>query len=94
MSYGRICLNLKRKPKAVQKKKNDGLLFSKYETGYHASLEFTFKTFEFPKVTFDWNSRSTELAATVRIHGATLAAVPGRPELPAEAEVSIPFLNA
>jgi len=43
---------------------------------------------------FESNSRSRELAATVSIQGATLAAVFGEIEFPAEHETTIPFLNA
>lgn len=49
---------------------------------------------ELPKIKLVSNSRSIELAATVMIHGAILVAVLGSPELPAEAEVTIPFLKA
>jgi hypothetical protein len=43
---------------------------------------------------FESNSLSKELAATVRIQGATLAAVFGENEFPAEEDTTIPFLNA
>jgi hypothetical protein len=43
---------------------------------------------------FELNSLSTVLAATVRIQGATLIAVPGKAEFPAEAETRIPLQNA
>lgn len=43
---------------------------------------------------FELNSLSMELAATVRIQGATLHAVRGKTEFPAEAETRTPFRNA
>lgn len=55
------------------------------------AFELTFKTFEFPSKIFEWNSVSVVLAATVRIQGETLQAVPGKIEFPTEAEMRIFF---